>query len=296
MRRHRFCAALLATTVLALSPVMTKSGFGQGADLRNAPDPSVKRPAPRTPEGKINFGAPPGELGLWLANDNRMAIPTKPEDTGDRDLNARFAAGPTAYPKIKVDDIPWQPWSRAIFQWRTTHEFEPYTRCKPAGGLRMVATAYGTDFLDIPEQKRIYITQTGGPHSFRPIYMDGRQHPTDLEPSYYGHSIGWWEGDTLVVDTVGYNERGWIDLRGIPTTTQLHTIERFDRLDFDTLRYTITIDDPGAYTAPWTSGMDFRWDTGAEQFEFVCQDGNLAPILMIGEGNVKVDRSSRITP
>jgi hypothetical protein len=295
MRRHRFCAALVVTTVLALSPVMTKSSFGQGADLRDAPDPA-KRPAPRTPEGKINFGAPVGELGLWLANDNRLAIPTKPEDTGDRDLNARFAAGPTAYPKIKVDDIPWQPWSRSIFQWRTTHEFEPYTRCKPAGGLRMVATAYGTDFIDVPEQKRIYITQTGGPHSFRPIYMDGRQHPTDLEPSYYGHSIGWWEGDTLVVDTVGYNERGWIDLRGIPTTTQLHTIERFQRPEFGTMRYTITIDDPGAYTAPWTSGMDFRWDAGAEQFEFVCQDGNLAPILMIGEGNVKVDRSSRITP
>lgn len=296
MRRHSFCAALLVTAALALSPAMTQSIFAQGADLRDAPPPKIKRPAPRTAEGKINFGSPVGDKGLWFANDNRIAVATTREETGERDLDSRFASGPTAYPKIKVSDIPFQPWARALFIWRGSHEFEPYTRCKPAGGLRMVATAYGTDFIDVPDQKRIYITQTGGPHSFRSIYMDGRSHPKDLDPSYYGHSVGHWEGDTLVVDTVGYNERGWIDLRGMPTTEQLHSIERFTRMDFDTIRYDLTIDDPGAYTATWTSGMDLRWGEGSEQFEFVCQDGNLAPILMIGDGNVKVDRSSRIVP
>ena len=107
--------------------------------------------------------------------------------------------------------------------------------------------------------------------------MDGRPHPKDLEPSYYGHSVGRWEGDALVIDTVGFNERSWIDLRGMPTTEQLHLTERITRPDFNTLRYEITIDDPGAYTAPWSTGMFFRWAAGAEQFEFVCQDGNLAP-------------------
>jgi len=162
--------------------------------------------------------------------------------------------------------------------------------------MRQVATAYGTDYIDVPEQKRIYITTTGGPHTFRAIYLDGRPHPKDLDPSYYGHSVGHWEGDTLVIDTVGYNERGWIDQRGIPTTEQLHTIERISRPDLNTLRYELTIDDPGAYTATWTTGMFFRFAPGAEQFEFVCQDGNLAPLLMIGEGNGQVDRTSPIVP
>jgi hypothetical protein len=200
------------------------------------------------------------------------------------------------FPKPRLSQIPFQPWARELFTYRAHHEFEPYTRCKPAGGARMVATAYGTDFIDVPEQKRIYITQTGGPHSFRPVFMDGRSHPKDMEPGYYGHSVGYWEGETLVVDTVGYNERGWIDLRGIPTTDRLHTIERFSRPDFNLLRYEITIDDPGAYTAPWTSGMFFRWESGAEQFEFVCQDGNLAPLLMIGAENQPLNRTSDIIP
>lgn len=293
MRRYRFSAALVATVVLSLSPMLIQTSFGQrGAQRPAAP----AKPAPLKPDGKINLGSPVGEKGLWLAVDNRIAIPTTPEETGDRDANARVVITPQSFPKPLVSEIPFQPWAKALFIWRTQHEFEPYTRCKPAGGARMVATAYGTDFIDVPEQKRIYITQTGGPHSFRPIYMDGRPHPTDLDPSYYGHSVGHWEGDTLVVDTIGYNERAWIDLRGMPTTDQLHTVERFTRPDFNTLGYEITIDDPGAYTAVWKTGMYHRWDEGAEQFEFVCQDGNLAPILMIGSGNVKVDRSSRIVP
>ena len=117
-----------------------------------------------------------------------------------------------------------------------------------------------------------------------------------MDPSYYGHSVGHWEGDVLVIDTVGFNERGWIDLRGIPTTDQLHLTERIARPSLNTLRYEITIDDPGAYTRPWTSGMFFQWMPDAEQFEFICQDGNLAPVLMIGAENEKLDRSSEIIP
>ena len=84
-----------------------------------------------------------------------------------------------------------------------------------------------------------------------PSDLHGRPPTSDgFDPSYYGHSVGSWEGDTLVVDTVGFNERGWIDAYGTPTTKQLHLIEKFTRLDFKTLRYEITIDDPGAYTAP----------------------------------------------
>ena len=295
MRRRHFFAACVATAVFALSPLLTHPSFAQrGGGAQGAAAPA--RPAPRTPDGKIILGSPTGDKGTWMAVDNRIAIPEKPEEFGDRDAAANFPSGPGAFPKAKMSQVPFQPWARGLFIYRTKHEFEPYTRCKPAGGARMVATAYGTDFIDVPEQKRIYLTQTGGPHSFRPIYMDGRPHPKDMDPTYYGHSVGHWEGDTLVIDTVGFNERSWIDLRGMPTTEQLHLTERITRPDFNTLRYEITIDDPEAYTAPWTTGMFFRWAPGAEQFEFVCQDGNLAPILMIGADNKKLDRSSRIAP
>ena len=157
--------------------------------------------------------------------------------------------------KPKLSQIPFQPWARALFANRVQIRNEPYVRCKPSSGARQVATAYGTQLLEDRELKRFYIFETGGAHSFRTIYMDGRAHPANLSPSYRGHSVGHWEGDTLVVDTVGFNEGVWIDNLGMPTTEQLHTIERFTRTDFNTIRYEITVDDPGAYTAPWKSGL-----------------------------------------
>ena len=104
---------------------------------------------------------------------------------------------------------------------RVQHRREPYTRCKPSPAARGVATAYGTQILDVPELRRLYI-QTGGAHHYRTIFMDGRAHP-QISPSYRGHSVGHWEGDTLVVDTVGFNEGAWIDNLGMPTTERSST-------------------------------------------------------------------------
>jgi hypothetical protein len=122
--------------------------------------------------------------------------------------------------------------------------------------------------------------------------MDGRSHPARPEPSYFGHSIGWWEGDTLVIDTVGFNESVWMDRSAMPHTDQLHTIERLTRRDFNTLDYEVTIDDPGAYTARWTTGYTKQWEDGTELFEFVCQENNFGPQLMIGD----VTDERRISP
>ena len=99
-----------------------------------------------------------------------------------------------------------------------------------------------------------------------------------------------------MIDTVGFNERAWIDAYGSPTTKQLHLVEKFTRVDFRTIRYEITIDDPGAYTAPFTTGMMMTFQAAREQFEYVCQDGNLASELMIGGDNTKIDRTSSIVP
>ncbi|HVH26910.1 MAG TPA: hypothetical protein VM818_09130 [Vicinamibacterales bacterium] len=290
LRRHRLEAVLALGCCLVLSPALTPA-----ADAQTAAAKADNRPIPRLADGHVSFEAPPGEKGVWNRQDYRALLPEKPEEIALRDRSGNGNDGPPGL-KRKVSEVPFQPWAKALWMYRQTHEFEPYTRCKPAGGFRNMATPYGTEFVQVPDQKRMYIFQTGGPHSFRPIYMDGRAHPKDLDPSYYGHSVGRWEGDTLVVDTVGFNERGWIDAYGTPTTKQLHLTERFTRLDFRTLRYEITIDDPGAYTAPFSTGMLMTFQSGREQFEYMCQDGNLASELMIGGENARVDRTSSIVP
>ena len=143
--------------------------------------------------------------------------------------------------------------------------------------------------------KRIYIFDIGGPHTYRTIYMDGRGHPRNAMPDYYGHSIGWWEGDTLVVDTTGYNEGFWIDRGVLPHTEKLKTIERFTRTDMNTIRYELTVDDPGAYTRPFTGRMNLTWEGGTELFEYVCQEANYAHELMVGQAK-SVDRTALIVP
>jgi len=127
--------------------------------------------------------------------------------------------------------------------------------------------------------------------------MDGRPHPADhdLQPSYYGHSVGHWEGDTLVIDTVGFNERVWMNRDALPSTDKLHLIERLTRVDFETLKYEVTIDDPGAYTASWNSGFSLRLAQGDELFEYLCQDNNHGPELMVGSEKT-ADRSSQTVP
>lgn len=199
-------------------------------------------------------------------------------------------------PVAPYDTIPFQPWSKALFDVRQPKQLEPHARCKPSGASRQFLTPYGVEFVELPELEQIYIFDIGGPHTFRTIYMDGRAHPSDWEPTNYGHSTGKWEGNTLVVDTVGYNEEFWMDRRGLPHTEQLHTIERFTRTDKNTIDYRITMEDPGAYTKPFEGGFNMRWNQDQELFEYVCQQANYAAELMVGEGAESVDRSSSITP
>jgi len=235
-------------------------GRGRGA--------APQTPAPRNAQGRVILGG----KGVWTPS----------------------GFGITA-PLLATEKTPYQPWAKALFEFRQANELEPHTRCKPSGFARQFLTPYGVEFVELPELQRIFIFDIGGPHTYRTIYMDGRQHPAKLIPTYYGHSIGRWDGDTLVVDTVGYNEAFWMDRRGMPHTEQLHTIERFTRTSTQQIRYEVTVEDPGAYTAPWSSGLNLAWNDGQELFEYICQQSNYAGELMVGELN-SVDRSSPIIP
>jgi hypothetical protein len=200
------------------------------------------------------------------------------------------------YPgKLTISQVPFQTWARALYAFRAENQLEPHIRCKASGGPRMFLTPYGVEFLDLPDLQRIYIMDIGGPHTVRIIYMNIASHPKDLAPSNTGHSVGRWEGDTLVVDTIGFNERFWIDRQGSPHTDRLHLVERFTRSDFSTMKYEFAVDDPGAYTATWSSGILLRWSSGQELFEYICQDNNLAPQLAVGQSQY-IDFRSVIVP
>jgi hypothetical protein len=274
--------ALGLAVILALSltpPVLGQRGGGGGASAPAAP----AKPTPRGPSGRPLLGTSPGETALWLPAGGG----------GERLTNLDTAA---AIPdKLQVSEVPMQPWARALYDYRQENQLEPHTRCKPSGGPREFLTPYGVEILEMPSLQAIFIFDLGGPHTYRTIYMDGRQHPADLTPSYYGHSTGKWEGDTLVIDTIGFNDKFWIDRLGTPHTEKLHMTEKLTRTDYNTIKYDVTVEDPGAYTKPWTSGFNLRWTPNSELFEYVCQDNNYAPELMVGSKEF-VDRTSKIVP
>jgi hypothetical protein len=212
-------------------------------------------PTPRWPDGHVNLGSTPDHKGYWEVRPGLGGMP-------------------------RGNEIPAQPWARALQQFRNSKNdlYPPLVRCKPAGGNGFF-NAPGFEIVEAPEEKKVYILDIAGPHSWRVIYMDGRPHPSAdaLRPTYLGHSIGRWDGDTLVVDTVGFNEKQWV-AGSYPTTEQLHMTERISRPNLKTLSYEMTIDDPGVYTRPWTGRWTItettlsKWIAGGEMFEYICQD------------------------
>jgi len=277
-------AAMAFPATLSAQIAQLGSPINVGEKFRDLP----ALPAPRMPDGRINLGALPGQIGLWFPFNSITERIVNPDDMPDADA-ARYQDRPL------LKDIPFQPWARELYNYRRGNQFEPHTRCKPSPGPRQFLTPYGVEFVDRPELQRIFIMDLGGPHTYRTIYMDGRQHPRDLVPSYYGHSVGSWEGDTLIVDSRGFNEDFWFDRLGLPHTERLHMIERFTRTDSKTIKYQVTIDDPGAYTGVWSGGFVLGWDPEEELFEYVCQDNNLATDLLVGSEKA-VNRSSSIVP
>jgi len=236
------------------------------------------RPVPRGEDGHITFEPAAGSKGIWGRRSGGSLVANPNSYEGPRTMNSR----------VHIDNIPIQPWAKAMTNYR--HQIflasEPYTRCKPAGGPRSIMSPYGLEIVSVPDQQRVFIFNISNAMSYRIIHMDGRDHPENLRPTYFGHSVGHWEGDTLVVDTIGMNEKSWMSRDGLPHTELLHLVERFSRPSYDTVDYTVTIDDPGAYTAPWTSGFELGWQEDEELFEYVCQENNLSPESMLGDGRL----------
>jgi len=230
-------------------------------------------PVPRWPNGKPRLGPPPGETGYW-GNPSRTAL-----------LQDGAKVEMDAYGLLKniadADKVaPLQKWARDLYEFRQRNFLKDdpmYLACKPPGGPRQFEQDYGFQFVENPDFDRILVFLGGGNRNRRVIYTDGRPQVGQVNgdadnPLYYGRAVSHWEGDALVVDIKGFNEKFWFDNGGLPHTEQLHLIEKFTRVDMKTMKYEVTIDDLWAYTKPWTSSWTFEWIPGEELPYFLCQD------------------------
>ena len=151
-------------------------------------------------------GATPTDKGVWLPGRRRRS-------------------------NTLSDEIPFQPWAKALFDDRQKNELEPHTRCKPSGATRQFLTPYGVEFVDLPEMQRVYIFDIGGPHTFRTVYMDGRSTRRTSRPPITATRSAGGKATRCVVDTIGYNEGFWMDRAACRTPSKLHTLEKFTRTD-----------------------------------------------------------------
>jgi len=167
--------------------------------------------------------------------------------------------------------VPFQPWARTQFESsRAMKQNDLDLRCLPPGLPRINLMPRPLEIVQTPE--RILFIYEGGAHVWRQVWIDGRSHPKDPNPDWLGDSIGHWEKNTLVVDSVGFNDRTWLDDAGHPHTVQLHVIERYTRANPTKMNYEVTIDDPGAYTQPWKASSILELRPGQRLEEDICLD------------------------
>ena len=238
-------AAAWVATCLAGAPA-----YGQGsAASKTAAAPA--KPAPRLAGGKVDFGG----KGVWA--------PIWVLDWAD-----------DKYVEHKVD-VPFTAKGQELFKQRRANESkdDPEGYCLPPGVPRYTGTPYPFQFIQLPD--RVVILYEGASHMYRQVFMDGRKHSQDLNPTWLGESIGsWQDNDTLVVDTIGFNGRTWLDYVGHPSSDKLHVVEKFRRPDLTTLEYEATVEDPVMYTKPWTTNFRVKFRPGWDLLEYVCLENN----------------------
>jgi hypothetical protein len=297
-QRGAFFGAMVAVLLAAAWGLLDRQPLSAGQRGRgSAPD----GPTPRLADGTVNLGRAAGEKGVWnvpyITNMGERVVEADGTTVFERRMAAgRGRGGPGPGREgaplgggegttgggrggaKSEPQVPFQPWAAAIYDYNSANnsKYDPEGYCLPPGGPRLMATPYPMEIIQLPEQKRIVMIFEGATHIWREIYMDGRAHPAgdELNPTYLGHSVGHWDGDTLVVDVVGFNEQTWMDYFGHPHTDMLHVTERWSRPSKNVLRYEATMDDPGAYTKPFTIRWTIPWNATGELTEYICQENN----------------------
>jgi hypothetical protein len=240
--------------------------------------PDLKAPAPRQPDGKPDF------IGFWqpdrardctpdLASRVRLTQPCKPGE------KVTVPNGPASVP----GGLPLQPWAADLAKQRTADlsKDDPHNRCQPDNYPRTYWLPHYTKIFHVPGEL-LMLNEWNA--QFRQIYTDGRPLPEDPHPIYSGYSIGKWEGDTFVITTKGFRESEWLDTAGNPITSAATMTERITRPNFGTLNLVITIDDPKAYTKPFTIDMNMKIMIDTQMIEEFCLENERDSIRLFGAG------------
>jgi hypothetical protein len=254
--------AAIAPSVWAQWPPYPTAGVPKTPDGKS----DLTAPAPRTSDGK------PDLSGMWLRGDGQLG------PAGGGTLRApapSFSIGPpvTTFRDVGAnfkDGLPLQPWAADLVKARRAENSKdnPDAHCLPMGLMQFHNHGQPRKIVQTPG---LVIIMYEANYGLRQILMDGRTLPNkDAQPWWYGYSTGKWDGDTLVVETSGFRDSGWLDIIGNPLTDAAKLTERFRRPNYGTLEIDITIDDPKAYTKPWTVRVNQRIMLDGEMIEFIC--------------------------
>ena len=261
-RQSRFvfsCAVVLGALLLSTPSAAQWIGYPT-ADVPRRADGSVDMtaPAPRMPDGR------PDLSGIWIS-DNSPEGEESPSD-GFNLGSSRFMADMGA---DMPDGLPYQDWQLPIVAERTANKAidDPHIRCLPDNYIRAYGLPHLLKFVHTPDLLVVLNEMNAG---YRQVFVDGRDLPDDPTPSWQGYSSAQWSGDTLVIDTIGIRDDTWIDWNGSVVTETARVREEISRPDFGHLDITITVDDPRAYTEPWSVTMRQRIVIDAELIDEIC--------------------------
>jgi len=245
--------------------------------------PDLKAPTPRTADGKpdlsgiLQYMRPPGTPP--------PAPPPPPAATGATPDIIPAAVRTSQFWNLGAsfkDGLPFQPWAAELHRQRVALNSvdNPDAHCLPIGVMQLHTHGQPRKMIQTPAVTTIIYEANSG---LRQIFTDGRALPKDAEPWWYGYTIGHWEGDTLVAQSVGFRDLGWLDVEGSPLTETGKILERFRRPDYGHLEIEVTIDDPKAYTRPWTVTVYQRILPDTELIEFVCQENERDDRHLLGK-------------
>lgn len=246
MKKLVYRGAVLLTALVAPAAAQWFDIPTKGIARTRDGKPNLSAPPPKTADGK------PDLSGIW-------------EPDGTKYIRSLAA-------DLKPDAIPFQPWAQAAYNERkdgAKGREESDANCLPQGVPKIDAAPVPFKIVETPGLILILYEAFD---LYRQIFTDGRELPKDPNPTWLGYSVGHWEGDTLVVDSRGFNDKTWLDQAGLPHTEALHVTERFRRKDVGHMNLEITIDDPKAYTRPWTITEDPHLLPDGELLEFICTE------------------------
>ena len=239
------------------------------AQWLNLPTPGI----PRTADGKPNLTAP---------------VPLRPD--GHPDLSGTWQSETNPYRFNVIQDLKdesiFRGKAEALFRKRVAdfRREDPVTNCLPGGPSEMLNIMYRI----IQSPTVMAVLYEGGMGRYRQIYTDGRKLPKDPNPTWLGYSVGHWEGDTLVVESAGFNDRSWLDRAGHPHSENLRVTERFWRIDFGHMQFQITYNDPDTLTKPLTLKLTVNYVADTDMLENVCNESDQNKIHMVSTANARV--------